>query len=84
VKLFLDKKADEYAQGWTNFSKPDLFQGVAIDLGGPQYTRQDADFIAAVKNRRKVASDVKNAYEVQKIVDAIYLSASRHGEPVRL
>lgn len=84
VKLFLDKQAGGYAQGWTNFSKPDLFQGVAIDLGGPQYTRQDADFIAAVKNRRKVASDVKNAYEVQKIVDAIYLSASKHGEPVRL
>jgi predicted dehydrogenase len=84
VKLFLDQKVDGYASGWTNFSKPDLFQGVEIDLGGPQYTRQDADFVAAVERRTKVASDIKNAYETQKIVDAIYQSAAKHGAPVRL
>jgi len=84
VKLFLDKKAEGYSQGWTNFYKPDLFEGVKIDVGGPQYTRQDASFIDAVKSKGKVESDVKNAYEVQKIVDAVYLSASKHGEPVRL
>jgi predicted dehydrogenase len=84
VKLFLDQKAGSYAPGWTNFSKPDLFRGVEIDLGGPQYTRQDADFVAAVERKTKVASDVKNAYETQKIVDAIYRSAAKHGEPMRL
>lgn len=84
VKLFLDQKAAGYAPGWTHFSKPDLFRGVEIDLGGPQYTRQDADFVAAVERKTKVASDVKNAYETQKIVDAIYRSAEKHGEPMRL
>ncbi|MDZ7291271.1 MAG: Gfo/Idh/MocA family oxidoreductase [candidate division KSB1 bacterium] len=84
VKLYLEKRTDGYAAGWTNFYKPDLFEGVAIDVGGPQYTRQDVSFIEAVRNRTKVQSDIANAYAVQKIVDAIYLSASKHGEPVHL
>ncbi len=84
VKLYLDKPAAGFHAGWTNFMKPDLFEGVAIDLGGPQYTRQDSAFITAVKNGTSVESDVRNAYEVQRIVDAIYASAAKHGEPVRL
>jgi predicted dehydrogenase len=84
VKLFLDNNAEGYESGWTNFYKPDLFAGVEIDIAGPQYTRQDAGFIDAVRNRKQVENDVGNAYEVQRIVDAIYLSASKHGEPVRL
>lgn len=82
VKLFLDNKSNEFESGWTNLFKPDLFQGVEIDVGGPQYTRQDIDFISAVRAYGEVESDVKNAYEVQKIVDAIYTSAAKHGEPI--
>ncbi|NUM73068.1 Gfo/Idh/MocA family oxidoreductase [candidate division KSB1 bacterium] len=84
VKLFLDKPAAGFSAGWTNFMKPDLFEGVAIDLGGPQYTRQDADFINAVKHGNLIESDVKNAHEVQKIVDAVYSSAAKHGEPMKI
>jgi predicted dehydrogenase len=84
VKLFLDKKADGYNAGWTNLYKPDLFEGVEIDLGGPQYTRQDVAFIDAVKHFKKIESDIRSAHEVQKIVDAIYFSASKNGEPVRV
>ncbi|MFQ5708766.1 MAG: Gfo/Idh/MocA family protein [bacterium] len=84
VKLFLEKSFNGYGVGWTNFYKPDLFQGVEIDLGGPQYTRQDVRFIEAVKNSQQVESDVANAHKVQKIVDAIYASADQHGAPVEI
>ncbi|MDZ7267397.1 MAG: Gfo/Idh/MocA family oxidoreductase [candidate division KSB1 bacterium] len=84
VKLYLDKAAAGFPAGWTNFMKPDLFEGVEIDLGGPQYTRQDSAFVAAVKNGTRLESDVRNAYEVQRIVDAIYASAAGHGAPVSL
>jgi predicted dehydrogenase len=82
VKLFLDAEAADFPQGWTNLRNPDLFQGVEIDLGGPQYTRQDADFLSAVRKGSKVESDLKNAYYVQRIVDSIYASAEKRGEPV--
>src|SRR3989304_1560036 len=42
--------------GGTNYLKPDLFEGVEIDLGGPQYTKQDVHFLEAVKNGTKVGS----------------------------
>lgn len=82
VKLYLDKASGGFPAGWTQFYKPDLFEGVEIDLGGPQYTRQDADFVRAVREKSDVESNVRNAYNVQRIVDAIYASASRHGEPI--
>jgi len=84
VKLFLDKPAGPYAAGWTNFSKPDLFEGVEIDLGGPQYTRQDVDFIKAVQAGKTTDCDFASAWEVQKMVDALYESASGQGKPINL
>ncbi|MFQ6113936.1 MAG: Gfo/Idh/MocA family protein [bacterium] len=84
IKLYLDKGSNGFAAGWTNLYKPDLFEGVEIDLGGPQYTRQDMTLIEAVRSGKKVESDVKNAYEVQTIVDAIYTSAANHGQPVKV
>ena len=64
--------------------KPDLFEGVEFDVGGPQYTKQDQAFLNAIQTGEKVESDVQNAYEIQKIVDAIYYSAERKGQPVEL
>ena len=84
VKFFLDKPANGTAAGWTHFARPDLFEGVEIDLGGPQYTRQDVQFIEAVKSGGQVSNDVRSAYEVQKIVDAVYMSADKHGAPVKV
>jgi len=84
VKLYLDEGVDGYHGGWTNYLKPDLFQGVPIDLGGPQYTRQDMIFVECLKNGRTCESDVESAFEVQRIVDAIYTSSENHGEPVSM
>ncbi|OQX84824.1 hypothetical protein B6D60_08715 [candidate division KSB1 bacterium 4484_87] len=81
AKLYLDEPADGFNAGWTNWYNPDLFHGVEIDVGGPQYSRQGIAFIDAVKNGKPVASDLRNAFEVQKIVDAIYKSAENHGQP---
>ena len=84
VKLFLEEGADGYDADWTNFYNPDLFKGVEIDIGGPHFSRQGISFINAVKNNSKVESDLRNAYEVQKIIDAAYASAEKHGEPTRV
>ena len=84
VKLYLDQPSGPYHAGWTQFLKPDLFEGVEIDIGGPQYTRQDREFVRCAKERISPASDVSNAYYVQKIVDAIYASAEQNGAPVNL
>jgi len=83
VKLDLDEPAAGFERGWTRFRKPDLFHGVTIDIGGAHYTRQDEAFAAAVRDNTPPESDVANAWEVQKLVDAVYRSAERRGEPVQ-
>ncbi len=84
VKLFLDQGAGGYEAGWTNLYNPDLFKGVEMDVGGPHFSRQGISFIDAIKNGTKLESDLRNAYEVQKIVDSVYRSAENHGEPISL
>ena len=84
VRLFLESPAMGFAAGWTHWKKPDLFSGVTIDIGGPQYTRQDEDFAKAVMTGGRVSSDVANGIEVQRFTDAIYESAEKHGKEVRL
>lgn len=82
IKLFLVKPKGGYSQGWTILRKPEIETGVAIDIGGPQYTRQDQDFVNAIIENGTVESDAINGYNVQKIVDAIYLSGENQGRLV--
>jgi predicted dehydrogenase len=82
VKLFLDDKMGAYAPGWTIWRKPDLYEPVEIDVGGPQYTRQDAAFLAAVRTRGSVDFDAFSAHHVQQVIDAIYESSQSGGRRV--
>lgn len=83
VRLFLDDAVSEYHAGWTTWRTPDLFEAVPLDIGGPQYTRQMVDFLAAVRSRSPLQSDVMSALKVQRVIDAVYQSALRGGSPVR-
>ena len=83
VRLYLDEAIGEYQSGWTVFRKPDLFEGVTIDVGGPEYTRQDEQFLNAVAAGRPVESDVQSALQVQRVVEAVYES-STNGRSVSL
>ena len=80
IKLFLTKSTKGYSEGWTILRKPELETGVAIDIGGPLFTRQDQAFIDAIQNNDLLKSDVYNAYRVQKIVDAVYTSGTNQGQ----
>jgi predicted dehydrogenase len=76
VKVFLDEPAAGLPGGWTTWRKPNLYRGVEIDVGGPAYTRQDADFLHAAGAAGSVGSDVASALHVQEVLDAIYRSAA--------
>lgn len=82
VRLFLDAPAGGFAAGWSEWRKPDLYEGVSFDIGGPQYTRQAEAFLAAVRGGPNPSSDVRSAWRAQCVIDAAYLSASRAGAPV--
>jgi predicted dehydrogenase len=83
VRLHLLAARAGWPAEWTTWRKPDLYQGVEIDIGGPQYTLQLREFIDAIRTGAPVASDVASAARTQAVIDAIYESANMHGKPVR-
>jgi predicted dehydrogenase len=84
VRLFLDDAHGDHQAGWTVWRKPDLFDGVAVDLGGPEYTRQDVSFLRAVSTGAPVDADCRNALRVQQVVDAVYASSQSGGCRVQI
>lgn len=84
VRLFLRKPSGGYKEGWTSMSKPELSQGVAADIGGALYTRQDEAFLRAVRGQGEIESDVRSAWSVQHVIDGLYKSAHQNGATVDL
>ena len=69
----------EFSKGWTIISKPELENGVAMDIGGTSYSSQDEEFISTIRNGTYLDSDVKSAYNNLKIIDTVYDSAKNGG-----
>jgi predicted dehydrogenase len=82
LSLFLAEAAADLGQGWHEWRKPDLYQGVPFDIGGANYTRQAMQFLMATRGECPVESNVRSALEVQKVIASAYASAERDGAPV--
>jgi predicted dehydrogenase len=83
VRLYLERARSGFPPGWSKWRKPDLFRGVTVDVGGPQYTIQLEEFLAAIRTGAPISSNVVSAVRTQAVIDAIYKSAQAHGAPVK-
>ena len=81
VRLFLDEAAGGMPAGRTAWTAADLYRGVEVDVGGPQYTREDQAFLGALRTGSKAEPDCFQALHVQQIVDAAYASSLAKGAP---
>ncbi|RMH57748.1 MAG: gfo/Idh/MocA family oxidoreductase [Candidatus Hydrogenedentota bacterium] len=81
VKVFLEKEAAGLSRGWTIERIPELFEGVPIDIGGGQYTRENIEFLRCVREGRSPENNVRAAWKVHRLIDAIYASAADRGAP---
>jgi predicted dehydrogenase len=82
VQLVLDRDAGGLRAGTRRWTAVDLFRGVEVDVGGPQYTREAEAFVAALRAGRAPAPNVTQTLHVQRVVDAAYESAGGAGTPV--
>jgi len=62
---------------FTTLYKQDLYKGVEIDIGGPEYTMEDRYMVECVRTQKQTELDVFYAYKVQCIIDAISESATK-------
>lgn len=74
VKIQYHNSANETQQDLV-YHKQSLYQGVPVDIGGAEYTREDLDFIRCVKDHQKPMLNVLDVSKTQSVVDAIYQSA---------
>jgi len=82
VKLFLDEPQGGFPAGWSTWSAADLYRGVQIDIGGPQYTREDIAFLEGIGGGGPMQPDILQALHVQRIVDGAYASSQNGGNGV--
>ena len=57
--------------------KQELYRGVEIDIGGPEYTKENAYMMEHVRMNKQTDLDIFYAYKVQTITDAIYESIEK-------
>jgi predicted dehydrogenase len=81
VALFLEKEAYGMRAGWTVLNAAELYRGVEVDIGGPQYTREAKAFLGALRFGETAEPDVAQALHVQRIVDAAYASSLHNNSP---
>ncbi|MBL4888934.1 MAG: Gfo/Idh/MocA family oxidoreductase [Candidatus Lindowbacteria bacterium] len=84
VRVLLDKEHGTYPEGWTVIQKPEVFQGVEFDIGGAQYTAENAAFLEAIAENKELDHTAHDGYEVHRIIDAVYESAANNGNYVEL
>jgi predicted dehydrogenase len=84
VRVFLENSAAGLPAGWKEWQKPDLFQGVSLDVGGAHFTRQAEEFVGLIRSGGRAESSIESAYQVQAVIEAAYTSARKNGAPVRV
>lgn len=84
IKLFLKSSTKEFSDGWTNFMFPEIYKGAEFNLAGAQFTREDRDFIEAIKSGKQPEMDINWALKIQEIIDAIYQSSEERSKRIYL
>jgi predicted dehydrogenase len=91
IKLELKKPAGQLnmhdessnTKNVTTMYKQELAEGVPIDVGGPEYTREDLHVVDCVFNKRQSLVNVFEASKTQSVIQAMY-DAARNGRLKRV
>lgn len=67
--------------GFHQFYMQDLYRGVEVHVGGPEYAREDRHFLDCARSGSPTGIDLVYGYAVQRVTDAMYRSA-REGRTV--
>ena len=76
LKLYLYKAHKNYPKEWTTIHKIDLPSSSRFEIGAEGLYEEDQDFIHSAAGRGRPAVTWADAFEVQRMVEAIYRSAA--------
>jgi len=75
IKIDLKKPDPQLTNSNTTIYKQSLNKGVIIDVGGPDYTKEDLHMIDCVKNKQQSMVNVFEASKTQSVIESMYDAA---------
>jgi predicted dehydrogenase len=78
VTIHLNGSASQSPNSMTTIYKQALYRGVQIDLGGPEYTREDAHLVECILQSKQTLNNVYEAGRTQSVIQAMYDAASNN------
>jgi predicted dehydrogenase len=79
IKLHLYSETPEICKGWTTLHKIDIGSQSHFELGGEGFADEDSHFFQCCLERKMPKVTWKEGLEVQRIIEAIYLSDNKKG-----
>jgi predicted dehydrogenase len=76
IEIYSEVDDGSLKRGWSTFHLQDLTAGVPVDLGGPEYTAEDAQLLACIGNGDAPLCSFHEAAKTNFVIDAIYDSIS--------
>ncbi len=77
IKISLNELVQNFENKKSIIYKQSLNQGVIIDIGGPEFTKEDVHMIECVNTKKLPLVDVFEASRTQSVIDAMYKSATK-------
>jgi predicted dehydrogenase len=74
IELYSEADNPPIQQGWRTFHLQDLTAGVPIDLGGPEYTAEDAQLLECIRDDAEPLCNFNEAAKTNFAIDAVYSS----------
>lgn len=75
IKIDLEKPMPDLPNLNTIIYKQSLNRGILIDIGGPDYTKEDQHMINCVENRKQCLVNVLEASKTQAVIESMYGAA---------
>jgi predicted dehydrogenase len=72
IEIYSEVDNHPLKRGWSTFYLQDLTAGIPINLGGPEYTAEDAQLLDCIKNDEEPLCNFREAAKTNFVIDAIY------------
>jgi len=72
IQIYSEVDNDVLQRGWRTLHLQNLTTGVPIDLGGPEYTVEDAELLACIGTGEEPLCNFREAAKTNFVIDAIY------------
>jgi predicted dehydrogenase len=78
IDIKLKQPPQPFNESETKIYKQSVNTGVPVDLGGPEYTKEDVHIVECVREKKQALINVYEATQTQSVIEAIYAAARSH------